>query len=157
MFITEISTLFSLMILTLLPMKLLFHYVSVIAGAVCSVISGATWLSASITDMSLLAHSSWRQSAVAWEVSRGRFNWASRVGWTCHTPTASEPHQLLSVECIHENVVEECLQATKDDWKQLESVSTAATKGELTVTNALCWLHSSVKYIWSASCLEVSM
>jgi len=104
--------------------------VCVIGGTVCSVIPGAAGLGTGITDVSLLARSSWRQPAVAGEVPRRRSDRFSGVGQSCHTSSNSQPRQLHSVKCFHENCLEKCLQETEDDRKQLESVSTPATKGE---------------------------
>lgn len=100
-----------------------------IGGTLCSVLPGAEGLGTGITDLSLLAHSGWRQLAVAWEMPRRRPDWLSCVGWSYHTASNSQPNQFQSVKCFHENRMEKCLQETEDDWKQLESVPTPATKG----------------------------
>jgi len=120
---------------------------AVVGGTLCSVVSGAAGLGASITDLSLLARSGWRQPAVAWEMPWRGFDWLGRVGWSYDTSSNSRPRHLDVVECFRENRVEECLQETEDDWKQLESVSTPAAEGLISISALLtCWLHDVSVY-----------
>jgi len=98
----------------------LFCVIAVLAGTLCSIISGAAWLGAGITDVSLLAHFSRGQPTVAWEMSRGRSNGHSSVGWSHHVPSASEPSHLHCAKYISENcleALEKSLQAAEDYWK----------------------------------------